>query len=77
MAIWQNGKLMKWQVGKLIWLNDLLSERLADKIVSRWNGRLITLLLDQVANWENGSLTKGQVDEMARWWKGLAPCMNV
>jgi hypothetical protein len=55
---WQNGKLAKWQVGKM----------------ANWqNGKWAKWQVGKMASWQNGRLAKWQVGKMASWQNDLAP----
>jgi hypothetical protein len=55
MASWQNGKLTKWQVGKMAsWQNGKLAKWQFDKMAS-----------SKMAIRQNGNLTKCQVGKMS------------
>ncbi len=54
MASWQNGKLVKWQVGTS-WL-------------CLWYDKWAKWQVGKMTNWWNNKLVKWQVGEMNSWW---------
>ncbi len=66
MANWQNGKLTKWQVDKMVsWQNGKLTKFKVDKMASWWNDKFMKWKVNKILSWEIDKLKNWQVFKLA------------